>query len=425
MNYNEALDYIHGTLKFGSKLGLHNIAALLELMGNPHKKLKYVHVGGTNGKGSTVAFISSILMSSGYKVGTFISPYIQRFTERITVNGKEISEVALARITAFVKEKIEIMLAKGYNHPTEFEIVTAIGFQYYYECNCDIVVLEVGLGGRFDSTNVIDTPLAAVITTISYDHMNILGDTLPKIAFEKAGIIKEMGDVIVYPQVLEVQQVFDEACSEKGCRLYKAEIDKVELLDFAVEGQTFNYKEYKDLQIGLIGEHQVRNAAVALKVTEVLNNKGFSISEEAIRIGLKNARWPGRLEVVSKQPLFMIDGAHNAEGARVMADALQKYFPHRRKIFIIGVLRDKNIDSILEAVAPIAHQFITVTPNSERALSAINLSKIILNYCNNVLTSDKIVSGIKAALKNSSNDDIICAFGSLYYIGEIREYFQK
>jgi len=199
MNYEEALEYIHGALKFGSKLGLHNIRVLLELMGNPHKKLKFVHVAGTNGKGSTVAFISSILIEAGYKTGIFVSPYIERFTERIKINNQEIPGADLARITGFVKEKVDIMVQRGENHPTEFEIVTAMAFQYYYENNCDVVVLEVGLGGRLDSTNVIDTPLASVITTISYDHMDRLGSTLPEIAFEKAGIIKEGGDVVMYP----------------------------------------------------------------------------------------------------------------------------------------------------------------------------------------------------------------------------------
>jgi len=196
MNYDEALDYIFGTLKFGSKLGLHNIGVLLKLMGDPQKKLKFVHVAGTNGKGSTTAFISSILTEAGYKTGVFISPYIQRFTERMRIGSEEISRDELAEITGFVKENVDKMIAMGENHPTEFEIVTAIAFEYFYRNNCDVVVLEVGLGGRFDSTNIIDTPLVAVITTISFDHTDRLGNTLPQIAFEKAGIIKPGGTVV-------------------------------------------------------------------------------------------------------------------------------------------------------------------------------------------------------------------------------------
>ena len=226
MDYTEAMKYIHGTLKFGSKLGLHNIEALLRLMGDPHKKLKYVHVAGTNGKGSTVAFISSILAAAGYKVGVNTSPYIQRFTERIRINSVEISGEDLARLTSYVKEKVEIMVGRGDNHPTEFEIVTAIAFQYFFECGCDIVVLEVGLGGRFDSTNIIDTPDAAVITTISYDHMDRLGSTLAAIAFEKAGIIKPDGDIVSYEQQLEAGEVLQRICGERGARLHKTDFSR-------------------------------------------------------------------------------------------------------------------------------------------------------------------------------------------------------
>ena len=215
MDYDQAIEYIHSTFKFGVKLGLENIKALLDLMDNPHKKLKYVHVAGTNGKGSTVAFISSILIESGYRVGIYTSPYIQRFTERIRVNTDEISKQDLARITSFVRDKVESMVSMGLNHPTEFEIVTAIAFQYFFEKGCDIVVLEVGLGGRFDSTNVIDNPLVSVITTISYDHMDILGDTLSKIAFEKAGIIKDGTHVVLYPQSKDAERVLEEICREK------------------------------------------------------------------------------------------------------------------------------------------------------------------------------------------------------------------
>jgi dihydrofolate synthase / folylpolyglutamate synthase len=289
MTYEQAMEYIHGTLKFGSKLGLHNITALLELMGDPHRKLRFIHVAGTNGKGSTVAYISSILIEAGYKVGIFTSPYLERFSERMKVNHAEIPEETLARIAGFVKSKVDILLSHGESHPTEFEIVTAIAFQYYYEQECDVVVLEVGLGGRYDSTNVIDTPLLAVITTISYDHMSILGDTLPKIAFEKAGIIKSQGDVLLYPQPQEVDKVFETVCMEKQSRLLRVDFDTLQIRIFDVDSQTFDYGAYKNLQIGLLGEHQVRNAVVALHVSEILRSKGLSISENAVREGLRMA----------------------------------------------------------------------------------------------------------------------------------------
>jgi len=425
MDYQEALNYIHGTLKFGWKLGLHNIGALLELMENPHKKLKYVHVAGTNGKGSTVAFISSILMESGYKVGIYTSPYLERFTERIKINNTEISENDLSRITELVKQKVDIMIGRGENHPTEFEIITAIAFQYYYENNCDIVVLEVGLGGRFDSTNIIDTPEVAVITTINYDHMSILGNTLEEIAFEKAGIIKKDGDVVLYPQIDAIDRLFDSICVERNARLHRVDYGTLKLITFGIEGQEFDYSGFKSLRISLLGEHQIRNAAVALEACKLLTEKGFKISESAIRQGLKNARWPGRLEIVNKSPLFLIDGGHNSEGAKTLCEALNKYFPEAKKVFIIGVLRDKDYKTMVEAIVPIADQVITVTPESDRALPAEELAIFIKSYCKSVIASDKIEDAIETSLKVSTLDSVICAFGSLFYIGKVREYFEK
>ncbi|MCX7920403.1 MAG: bifunctional folylpolyglutamate synthase/dihydrofolate synthase [Clostridia bacterium] len=420
MQYDEALDYIHNTLKFGIKLGLHNISTLLELMGNPHHKLKYVHVAGTNGKGSTVAFISNILIESGYKVGTYTSPYLERFTERMKINNIEIAQDDLARITGFVKEKVELMVERGDNHPTEFEIVTAVAFQYFYESSCDIVVLEVGLGGRFDSTNIIKTPLVSVITTISYDHMDRLGNTLPEIAFEKAGIIKEGGEVVVYPQKREVEEVFEAACNERGAILHKADFKTINVIEGNVDGQKFDYAHYKGLSISLLGLHQVKNAVVALNTIEILKAKGYKITEESLRTGLANTKWPGRLEVVGKQPVFLIDGAHNTEGAVTLKETLDQYFPGKHKIFIVGVLRDKDYKSLIEAVIPGSEKVIAITPNSERALPAEELAIFIGNYCKNVLVGATIEEAVEKALALSSGDDVICAFGSLYYIGEIR-----
>lgn len=425
MDYKEALEYIHGTLKFGWKLGLHNITQLLELMGNPQKKLRFVHVAGTNGKGSTVAFISSILEAAGLKTGIFTSPYIERFTERIRIGGEEIPEDDLARLAAFVKEKVDVMLQQGEKHPTEFEIITAIALQYYFENSCDIVVLEVGLGGRFDSTNVIDTPMVAVITTIDYDHTERLGKTLPEIAFEKAGIIKNGGDVVLYPHEPEVERVFKDVCSERKANMHNVSFASLEIINFNVDGQTFDYNGYRSLNISLLGEHQPRNASVALETVLLLRGKGLNITDEAIRKGLANARWPGRFELLAKNPYFLIDGAHNTEGAKVLAANLKKYFPESRITFIFGVLKDKDYKSILEAVLPVAHGFITVTPDSDRALSGENLAIFISPYCNNVIVSDTIEVAIRESLAKRRNDDVVCAFGSLYYIGGIRRYFRE
>ena len=341
MNYDEALEYIHGTLKFGSKLGLHNIGALLGLMGEPHKKLKFVHIAGTNGKGSTSAYISSILTEAGYRTGLFTSPFIQRFTERIRIGDDEISQVELAEITSFVKSCVDRMIAMGESHPTEFEIVTAIALEYFYREKCDIVVLEVGLGGRFDSTNIIDTPEVAVIATINYDHTDRLGSTLAEIAFEKAGIIKPGGDVVIYGQDREVEKVFENACAERGAKLTRADFSGIVVHDFGIDGQIFSFERHDRLRIKLLGRHQTRNAALALKAAEVLREKGFSISDAALKRGLENTRWPGRLEVLSRDPVVLIDGAHNPEAAAVLKNTLDVYFPGRPVTFIMGVLMDK------------------------------------------------------------------------------------
>lgn len=423
MNYDQAIEYIHGTSKFGVKLGLENVKTLLDLMGNPHKNLRYVHVAGTNGKGSTVAFIGSILVESGYRVGIYTSPFIQRFTERIRINNDEISKEDLARIASFVREKVEIMVSKGFNHPTEFEIVTAIAFQYFFEQDCDIVVLEVGLGGRFDSTNVIDDPLVSVITTISYDHMDILGDTLSKIAFEKAGIIKDGTNVVLYPQADEAERVFEEVCKEKKAKLNKISFDVAKILGFSIDGQEFNYKEMKSLRISLLGKHQIKNAVTAIEAVSVLREKGYNITEDSIRKGLLKAKWPGRLEVLCRKPVFIIDGAHNLEGARALTGFLKEYFPQNKIVFIMGILKDKDYLSIIEEVVPYAKYIITVTPQNKRALPAKELSEIIKRYCNNIVTSDTIEGAVKKSLELTPEDGLICAFGSLYYIGEVRSMF--
>jgi dihydrofolate synthase/folylpolyglutamate synthase len=423
MNYNEAIEYIHSTHKYGWKLGLTNITKLLELMGNPHRKLKYVHIAGTNGKGSTTAFISSILIEAGYRVGIFTSPYLERFTERMKVNKLEIPGEEFSRITEFVKGKVDIMLARGDSHPTEFEIVTAIAFQYFHDSNCDIVVLEVGLGGRFDSTNVIDTPLVSVITSISYDHMNILGNSLEKIAFEKAGIIKSGGDVVIFPQAEEVERVLENICSERKAKPYMVDFKSIKPVDFNDRGQIFHYNNYEFLRIALLGDHQIKNAVIALKVCEILRNKGFDINEKSIRKGLANAKWPGRFELLRRQPAFIIDGAHNPEGVKTFCDTLKKYFPNGRKIFIVGVLKDKDYKSMLELVIPFSDVFITITPANDRAIPAKDLAVFISGYCKNVLVSDTIKDAVKTSLEIADSCDVICAFGSLYFIGEVRKHF--
>lgn len=423
MTYEEALEYIHGSWKFGNKLGLHNMEKLLGLMGNPQKKLRFVHVAGTNGKGSTSAFIASILIQAGYRTGLYTSPYIQRFTERIRIGTQEISREELADITSLVKKCADQMVAEGDNHPTEFEIVTAVAFEYYSRMECDIVVLEVGLGGRFDPTNIIETPELAVVTTISYDHTDRLGETLSQIAFEKAGIIKHRGDAVIYNQSREVEQVFEEACAQREAHLYKADFSDMVLHEFGPDGQVFSWGGYERLTIGLLGRHQINNAIVAVRATEILTEKGFSISQNDVREGLAKAKWPGRLEIVYKDPVFVIDGAHNPEGAAVLKRFLNEYFPEKPVTFIMGVLSGKDYPSMISTVLPGCKRLFAVTPDTPKALPAASLADAAASYCNDIHISDTIEEAVRTCIKTAEPDEIICAFGSLYYIGAVRDQF--
>ncbi|HZK58130.1 MAG TPA: folylpolyglutamate synthase/dihydrofolate synthase family protein, partial [Clostridia bacterium] len=320
MNYEQALDYIHGTYKFGSKLGLENTKYLLGLLGNPHKNLKVIHVAGTNGKGSVSSYIHTILKEEGYKVGLYISPYLEEFTERMIINGKEIPRERLAEVTEVVKEKVEQMVKDGKNHPTEFEVVTAIAFYYYAQENVDFLVLEVGLGGRLDSTNVVGDPLVSVITPIGYDHMEYLGETLEEIAYEKGGIIKEGGFTLLYPQEKEAMGVLENLCNERNNKLFVIDFDELTIHRSNMEEQVFSAnilgKSYNNAKIKLAGLHQIYNACTALGAIEILKeHRNINISDEAILGGLGNTKWAGRFEVLQKEPLIIIDGAHNLHGA--------------------------------------------------------------------------------------------------------------
>lgn len=425
MNYNEALQFIHESHKFGMRLGLDNIKKLLELLGNPQNNLKIIHVAGTNGKGSTCSFISSILKESGYKVGLYTSPFLETFTERIRVNGENISEEEVGKIVSLIKEKIEIMVSEGYSYPTEFEIVTAMAFYYYNQEKVDFVALEVGLGGRYDATNVIDKPVVSAITSISLDHTGILGDTLGKIAFEKGGIIKEDCPTIVYPQQEEASEVIKNICAEKKSKYIECDFKNIEIKSSNINSQIYNCningKELRDLEIKLIGDHQIKNSIVALNVIEYLNSiKITNISEENIRKGLLETKWPGRIEKISENPMFIIDGAHNEEGAKSLANSIDKYFENKNKILVIGMLEDKDIESVLDLLIPKFNKVITTTPDNPRAIDANKLKEKIERYNIEVTCEPNIKEAVDYALKISNKDDVIISAGSLYMIGNVR-----
>ena len=450
MNYNETLDYIHGINRYAKKLGLENIRRLMHELGDPQDRLNFVHIAGTNGKGSTAAFTASVMREAGYKTGLYTSPYLQRFTERIRVDGKEIPECEVARLAGVVRSAIGRIIADSYQHPTELEVVAAIAFLYFAQENCDVIALEVGLGGRMDPTNVIKTPLAAVITTIDYDHVARLGNTLELIASEKAGIIKPGGDAVLYPQPDSVRRVFEKAAEAAGAKLTVCDFASLRQTSYSARGQRFDYGCYENLEISMLGDYQMYNAALVAETVDVINrseNCGLHISEDALRRGLKNARWPGRMELLGDNPAVLIDAAHNAQCARALRDALLKYFPDRERILIFGVVREKDYSSIIDAMLPIASAVFTVTTGSPRAIPAEELAEIVRNHdsearlaarvwaCGSVEEAierakarvwacGSVEEAIERAIRFARGTDaIICAFGSLYYIGKIRDFY--
>ncbi len=425
MNYQEALEYIHGTYKFGSKLGLENILSLLKLMGNPQDSLKVIHVAGTNGKGSTSSFISTVLVEEGYKVGLYTSPYIEEFTERIRINGVNIPKQDLAEITEYVKDKVEIMLSKGQNHPTEFEIVTAIGLEYFKRQNADYVVLEVGLGGRGDSTNVIKQSLVSVITPIDYDHTDYLGDTLSKIAYEKAGIIKQNGFVVSYPQQPEAMEIIENTCKTKNAKLIIAPIDGIEIVSQDIDNQTFNLKSKTmnlfSLSISMIGDHQIKNAVLGLTALQVLEKEHkIRLSSQSIYEGLKKTKWPGRLEIMGRKPTVLIDGAHNVHGLQAIANVFEKFFKDKNIILVIGVLKDKDVESMLDVIIPKVSKAVLTQPVNPRALSVDKLALMMEKYDIPMIKEKEVSKAVFHTLEMANENDVIVFCGSFYMIGQVR-----
>ena len=420
MNVREAIDYIHSTYQFGSKLGLDNITQLLSYMGNPQDRLKYIHVAGTNGKGSTSTMIYSILRAQGYKTGLYTSPYLEVFNERIQINGVNIDDASLAEIVSFVKTHVDRMLREGFSHPTEFEVVTAVAFEYYARSKVDFVVLEVGLGGRLDSTNVIKKPLVSVITPVDLDHVEYLGETLDKVAYEKAGIIKADSVCVVHPQAPEAMEVIDTRCQMLGTRLVVAPCQEAQIQCATLEGTVFKLFD-NAYCLKLIGGYQVNNAVVALTVAEALREAyDIEISDNAIRDGLAAARWPGRLEVMSQQPLVMIDGAHNFHGASGLATAVKRLMPEKRIIAVVGILGDKDISGMLSVMMPLLDTVIATEPSNPRKMSAEGLAERMAAYGKNVLVEPAIPEALNRAFEQAGPEDAVLCFGSLYMIGEAR-----
>ena len=373
----EAIELIHERAWTGRKPGLERTQALLTALGNPERKLRFVHITGTNGKGSTAAMIASILAAAGLRAGLYTSPHLYQFYERMQVNGAPISDRDLGRLTQQVLEAAEDMD----DPPTEFELMTAVAMAYFLEQHCDLVVLEVGLGGRLDSTNVIPHPEAAVITNIGLEHTKELGNTLAQIAAEKAGILKPGCRCVLYAQGEEASQVVRNVCLGQNIPLLETAPEQLEVLDSGLDGQTFRYRGNGPYRIRLLGDYQLSNAMTALDTVQALREGGWDISEPAVQQGLLQARWPGRLELVRRAPDVIIDGGHNPQCVDALSAALRKLYPNQKLIFLAGVLADKDYNAILDTLVPFAAGFVCLTPDSPRALSAEDLAKAIQDKC--------------------------------------------
>lgn len=425
MNYEEAIEYIHSLTRFGSKPGHDRIKNLTSMLGNPQDKLKFIHIAGTNGKGSTAAFIASILHEAGYSTGLYTSPFIERFNERIMLNGQQIADDELIEYVERIKKASDQMILQGLEHPTVFEAITAMAFLYYYEKKCDIVILEVGMGGRFDATNIIQSSLVSVITKIAMDHTDVLGDTLSKIAYEKAGIIKNGGMVVTYPQEESALNTIKSICNQKNATLFYAKPELLKNVQLRPGTLSFDHMRLGTIETPIVGLHQVKNAAVALKVCEVLVNLGYNISDDSIIVGFNNALWPGRFELLRTQPDFYIDGAHNPDGVKSFIETFHEIYPGKKASVIFGVMKDKDYEAMVKELSTITERFIAVVPDNPRALEVENLTNIMSKYCKNVEFSDTIEKAIEKMLLFAPEDDIIVALGSLYYIGSVRRLIRN
>lgn len=419
MTAEEAVNFIHQRAWRGSKPGLSRTEKLLALLGDPQERTPCVHIAGTNGKGSTAAMLSSVLTAAGYKTGLFTSPYISRFNERIKIDGEDIPDAALGELT----DRLAPLALSMEDRPTEFELVTVIAFEHFAREGCDIAVLETGMGGRLDSTNVIRRPLCSVITNIGLDHTRELGDTATLIAAEKAGIIKENRPTVIYDLPENVRRVIENRCEEKDSPLVRADFGELRPISDGIGGQRFSYKAFSGLYTPLLGAHQLKNAAVALETIEVLRRQGFDIPEKAVAEGLSAARWPARFELLAKEPFFVVDGGHNPQCAEAVADNLRRYFPGRRKVVLMGVLRDKDFKAMLRALLPEAEEFVTITPNSPRALEAPELARAITGLGRPARLAGSVIEGIETAIALAGKDGAVCSVGSLYTAGEVRAYF--
>ena len=420
MNYEDAINYIEGRAVFGSRPGFERINALLDALGHPEKGQKYVHVAGTNGKGSVCTATANILTAAGYRTGLFTSPFVSDFRERIQIDGEYIEKDALCRLTERVKAIVDELDADG-NSPTEFEVITAIAFLYYLEKQCDAVVLEVGLGGLLDSTNVIDTPLVSAIVSLSFDHMGVLGNSIEEIAAQKAGIIKEGGITVSAPHQPEAAlKVLERTAEEKHNEFIVANPEEIEVLSEDIFGKAIKYRGL-NMTLPLVGPHQTDNLSVTFAIVDVLRRKGFEIPDEAVCAGVGKTTLPARTEVLSKDPLIILDGGHNADGARALQKVLEN-FVREDKTLVIGVMADKEVDEVLAQLAPLAKRVVTTTPSNGRAMAAEDLQERAKVFCGETAAEPDPCKAFDLARSLTKPGEALIVCGSLYLAGDVREH---
>ena len=413
----ETLKYLQFDNWAQSEPGLARSYELLGLLGNPEKKLHFVHIAGTNGKGSTAAMLASVLQSAGYRTGLYTSPHLLRFHERMRVNGREIDDRSLIALTNTVRAAA----AQMRETPTGFEIMTAIAFLYFVQEQCGIVALEVGLGGRMDSTNVIPAPEVCAVTNIGLEHTAILGDTLEKIAAEKCGIIKRGAHAVLFGQSEGVEAVAREKCVQEGVPLTVTAKDALERVSSSLDGQVFTYRGRGPYHLRLLGEYQLLNALTVLDICAALRARGWDrLTDEAIDAGLSAAQWPGRLELLRRHPDFIVDGAHNPQCVDALMDSLAALYGGKKLIFLTGVLRDKDWQQMLRRALPLAKAFVVITPPSARALDESELAAWLRAQGTEAVPAADTDDGVRRALSMAGADDAICSWGSLYFTGEVR-----
>ena len=450
MDWNEAIALLHGANWKHTKIGLERMRDFMHALGDPQEKLRYVHIAGTNGKGSACVMTQSILTAAGFRTGLYISPHLDQFNERISIDGQMISDADLRRLAARVRAAAETLGEE----PTDFEMITAMAFCWFEEQRCDLVVLEVGMGGRLDATNVISSPEVCAIMHIGLDHTEFLGDTVEKVAAEKAGILKPGADCVLYhqlPGVMEVvQKRFADVNPDAAAHLVTTDPAAFTARARSIDGQVFDYRKRRNLRIQLLGNYQMENAMAVLDIIDCLQRRGWGISEDAIqqgtsavqapegepkpgisedaiRTGLARASWPGRFDLLSRSPLLIVDGAHNPNGVEALVDTIRAYFPDQKINFVMGVMKDKDYHTMLRLIAPYAARFITELPDAHRALRPEALKFEIREYFDGpVETADSVTAAVQRAMEIAEGSDAITiCFGSLYQVADIRRFFRK